>query len=364
MSGVKTSDGICPSLPTCRGSRTGNGDGQSSTPESFSLETKYVVLNFLSIASSESSPVRTPGTSSSSPSVSGSWPKTKISPSKLRQWSRHANDYCAGDTPELSAKGLDEPIQKPGRWQPSTSSSELPSSQDSADVTDANHIGDINKNLDKSTSSNASEEIALVGQIGEDHSTFSWKRSPQFRRTVSEFTSDSGDNSYVSDADDEMEDTSNASSIMGNNSRSKSNMDFLQAVSRLPTVHSESELELEPFKTCDTETDRIQFQGDLDDKLYTEENDCDYPDGLFEDNTSSQEDTEGATAPRRPRCNRSNLKLNLEHAHDGFPPDATRLSFQAGIQQEMTSLESEVEDGMFIFEIHIYQLICISLIED
>ncbi|KAL5010250.1 hypothetical protein ScPMuIL_012555 [Solemya velum] len=327
MSGVETSDEGSPPLSGYKGRRTRTGDRQSSTPESFSWETKFVVLNFLSITSSESPSVRTSGTSSSPASFSDSWPKTTISPSKLL----HASQQVS---------------KKANSWP----SSYLPSSQDSAEInqsTDVNQSCDMN--LDKSSSSIGSEDItAFSEQNSEEPHMFSWKKSLKYRRTVSEFTSDSGDTSYVSDADDELEDTSNASSIMGNNGRSNSNMDFLQAVSRLPTVYSESEMESE---LMDAEVNQHHFQRDFDDKIYkdTQEDYFDDVDGIIADDTSSQEDAEGAAAPSLRRCklsDRSNLRLDLIPVQNWSDDDFARRSFQAGLQEEMTSLESEVEDAI------------------
>ncbi|OWF40222.1 uncharacterized protein LOC110464085 [Mizuhopecten yessoensis] len=203
----------------------------------------------------------------------------------------------------------------------------------------------------------------------------------QYRQyTMSKMGSEvSGDYSYTSDADDEGEDTSGGSSLWGSTgglSGLRGSVDLHQVVSRLPTVQSESEMENETvidsttiystidgtnnvFETgvqsidnslLDVRTRSACNLSDIDLEIDYGDLDSTYENDPAVSTSISLEASSSNTSGIK-TLDRSKLRLNIDESQSWANSKAARYeavarSLRSEIEDEMTSLESEVEEAI------------------
>ncbi|XP_071113145.1 serine-rich adhesin for platelets-like [Haliotis cracherodii] len=365
----------------------------SPTPDSFLYETKYIVLSFLNHLTQDGKEQhdsqknvrwyarhwKTQSLPSSPPKQRRKQRKSHLSEDKFRQFSSDENLQCHFK-PE------------PG---PSYNSWDLPISQ-------------IRKRSLKKSHQHLGSRQSLPQQRLSVESTDSGKTTksapaggaPVYQRSLSDNSSQDG-SSYISDADDELDTSqgSASSSLRGsrNNESLKSSGHHLR-VSRLSTVPSESEPEPDALgdKSATQEADVLTLDVediafDLNDEerenvVHAADDDGDVVDGFTDSDVSEleldeavgekgdSEEEEGgklgmaaggseaaeianghaslaSTSPvrRSRRPDRSGLFLDLSRCSFMTPPqaDVTAViaSLHEELQEEMHSLESEVEDA-------------------
>ncbi|XP_060079652.1 uncharacterized protein LOC132559062 [Ylistrum balloti] len=203
----------------------------------------------------------------------------------------------------------------------------------------------------------------------------------QYRRhTMSKMGSEvSGDYSYTSDADDEGEDTSGGSSLWGSigglNSM-RGSVDLHQVVSRLPTVQSVSDIEnetvIDSTTLCNPEdgatsvletgmpsngTSQLDARSrsacnlsDIDLEIDYEDLDSTYENDPAVSTSISLEASSSNTSGIK-SLDRSKLRLDIQESQSWPNSKAARYeavaaSLRSEIEDEMTTLESEVEDAI------------------
>ncbi|XP_046345682.2 uncharacterized protein LOC124126326 isoform X2 [Haliotis rufescens] len=368
----------------------------SPTPDSFLYETKYIVLSFLNHLTQDGEEQQKEHDSQKNVRrYARHWKTQSLPPSPPKQRRRQRKSLLSED--KFKQFSSDENLQRhfkpePG---PSYNSWDLPISQ-------------IRKRSLKKSHQQLGGQHSLPQQRLSVESTDSGKSTksapagsaPVYQRSLSDNSSQDG-SSYISDADDEL-DTSQGSA--SSSLRGSRNNEFLKSsghhlrVSRLSTVPSESEPEpdAQADQSATQEADVLTLDVediafDLNDEergnvVHAADDDGDVVDGFTDSDVSEleldeavgekgdSEEEEGGklgmaaggseaaeianghaslarTSPvqRSRRPDRSGLYLDLSRCSFVTPPQADVTAVMASLheelQEEMHSLESEVEDA-------------------
>ncbi|XP_033741570.1 uncharacterized protein LOC117328228 [Pecten maximus] len=246
----------------------------------------------------------------------------------------------------------------------------------------ANNVNHDDKSVQDSPSINTSFTHGLANGLDRETPLNRSVMSPtQYRQyTMSKMGSEvSGEYSDNSDADDEREDTSGGSSLWGSTgglSGLRGSVDLHQVVSRLPTVQSESDMENETVIDASTisytqdgvsnvfETEMLSNDNSKLDigsrsicNLSDIDLDVDYGDldNTYEDDpavsTSISLEASSSNTSGIKSLDRSKLRLDIQGSQSWPNSKAARYqavaaSLRSEIEDEMTSLESEVEEAI------------------
>ncbi|XP_069129260.1 uncharacterized protein [Argopecten irradians] len=393
--------------PASTGRHFGSPDSSAGTPDSFNYETKFIVLNFMSrnpnktITSPQSvnghmhaehmstSDSDHHGRRSASKSTPPSPPKRhKARLSDLRQtykrvsednihfkYMRHKvfNPDISRNDYQMRQRVSEDNIHH--KYDKLHKSLEEDSSLESSVRRHAKyhdgismHTNDVNRD-DEGINTGFSNTNGFNRETPRSRNSMSAADYRQY--TMSKVGSEvSGDYSYTSDADDEREDTSAGSSLWGSTgglSGLRGSVDLHQVVSRLPTVQSESEMENEMNDLATT--DRVRELGTLSndnsqldvrsrsacnlsdiDLEIDQEMDNAYEDDPAVSTSISLEASSSNTSEIR-TLDRSKLRLDIQEIQSWPNSKAARYeavaaSLRSEIEDEMTSLESEVEEAI------------------
>ncbi|XP_067675788.1 uncharacterized protein [Haliotis asinina] len=369
----------------------------SPTPDSFLYETKYIVLSFLNHLTQDRDQQRLKSDTQKNVREYAQHWKTRSLPSTPPKQRRRPRK------PQISQEKFRQFSSDENLHRQSKPDSGL--SYNSWDLTLSHIQKKIHKKSHRQLGARYSLQQKSPSFESTDSSTTSKSapaRAPVYQRSLSDNSSQDG-GSYISDADDEL-DFSQGSASSGlrgsrNNELLKSSGHYLQ-VSRLSTVPSESEPEADaqgdtntPPETTELPVDVEDIAFDLNDDesgngVHAVDDDCDVVDGFTDSDVSdleldeavgakgdsdieeeeeevgklgmaaggmeaseiANESAPAARASSGPRSGRRDrLFLDLSNSSFATPPQtdvtAVMASLHEELQEEMHSLESEVEDA-------------------
>lgn len=343
-----------------------------TTPESFNYETKYIVLNFMSmIPDRYSSHPHTPLTSTSESdlfikqiSTSRSLP---ASPPKHRHRKSSSKRNSNGLPPQASEDNVGYRYQAAKKYLKQVSNS-----SDEKELLEESLNRSSNTHEQSGNDSTSRHHVQGRGSLNLSQ----YRHLTMTNRADSEISTYSNYTDYTSDADDEFEETSNASSALGSlnwsgnknrDSLKGDNVDIRHPLSRLPTVPSESEIENEslPSQVWTEGTNSVDGKFSVNDSpspvdvshvkldiVGSEEMLGDVDLDVVESGSISIDIPHSSSTT--PSIDRSKLRLDIQDQTEWQCEENRKLQLlfaemRAELQDEMTSFESEVEDGKFVF---------------
>lgn len=384
-------------VPHPKSSHSPSSDSSGSTPESFDLETRYIVLNFLSQNPHERHPgciyssTASSANSDSNPSHLNflpkkghqSFPTSPRKSVKKHKLGKLDSSFRASED-NVSYKYSEEykKIQRKDYTSTSNDSSDGPYFQKpqksvSADRVDGKgHFKSLS--LDHGLNQGRYFFSSESSPVTDEHMVSASTPFLNYRQTrqESELSSDTGNLSYTSDADDEYESTSSSLHNSFMESRGSRTNDY--SLHRLTTLLSESEQDTDlSTVTEDTSvvqvSDRSGFVSDQNtDNVFDDSSPHQGPEinternmlvqssgadlhssehGIAESSSVSLDVTSSSSTTVRPIADRSKLRLIIRDQQEWEAEHQSQIqqvlaTVEEEINTQMVFLESEVEEGI------------------